>query len=196
MSQTLSPATETIRRHRFTADEYLKMAEGGFLRSNRVELINGDILDMPPQHNSHAFGVSAALEALQRVFPGEHFWVRPQMTLRLGDHLPDPDVTVVPGRKSKGKVIPTSALLVVEVSDSTLDFDLGEKADMYAAGGITDYWVVDIVSNRILIHRDSRPNGDSVSGARYESVIAVSSAGTLTPLAAPRAVVLAIEILG
>src|SRR4051794_27330082 len=122
MSSAPAPTSEPVT-HRWTRDEYFRLTELGWFAGQRVELVNGRIIHMPAQKNPHAYSVTRTQRALEAAF-GPTFWVRPQMTLNLGRiSVPDPDVAVIPGAPSPAGNYPTTALLVVEVSDTTLRHD-------------------------------------------------------------------------
>jgi Uma2 family endonuclease len=97
---------------------------------------------------------------------------------------PVPDIAVVPGSPRDYAEHPRGALLVVEIAESSLTYDCGDKADLYAAGGIRDYWVVDLIHRQVIVHRDPASDPVRVFGARYRTVTTVD-AGTPAPLEAP-----------
>jgi Uma2 family endonuclease len=95
---------------------------------------------------------------------------------------PEPDlVWAVERDYSRGKPAPENIRLVVEVAESSLDHDLGEKAALYAAAGIRDYWVVDLIDRRIVVHRDPAPEG-------YRDIRGCSGEDEVRPLAHPEGV--------
>jgi Uma2 family endonuclease len=148
-------------RH-FTVSEYLRLAEVGVIRpGERVELIDGQIVATTPQGPVHSALVSGIVARLNEIFPRDEFCVRPQSTLVLGeDEAPEPDVAVVAGPCEEHQAeLPRSALLVVEVADTSLPFDRGRKADLYARGGVPEYWVVDVKGASVEIRRDPGPAG-------------------------------------
>src|SRR5262245_12061463 len=118
------------RRRRWTRKEFYRLLDLGFFYDQRVELIGGEIIVMPSQKNFHALGIGLTEDALVAAF-GSGFWVRVQASLDLSpSSVPDPDLAVVPGskRSRKGdKDNPTTALLIVEVSDTTLRLDRRRK---------------------------------------------------------------------
>jgi Uma2 family endonuclease len=129
----------------WTAEQYEELGELGVIGpEERVELIDGEILEMSPQRDLHADGVMCAFRVLQRLFePADH--LRPQLPLRPSQTSePEPDIAVIAGsfEESTG-VHPSTALLVVEVSDTTLRFDQEAKASLYAAAGVrnTGSWI-------------------------------------------------------
>jgi Uma2 family endonuclease len=173
------------RPYRFTRDEYLRLSEAGVFHGKRVELIGGEIIEMAAQNNRHAQGVQALLDALTPLF-GPNFWVRSQMTLDLSPHgVPDPDIAVIAGgwRTHPPGAIPTTALLVGEVSDTTLRDDQTYMMSLYAASGIQEYWILDVVGRQLEVYRDPTPDPSQQFGARYQSVTTCCVGDVTTPLA-------------
>ena len=99
---------------------------------------------------------------------------------------PEPDIAVVPGEEEDYLAAhPTTALLVLEVGDSTLAFDLADKMSLYAAAGIADYWVLDVSGRRLVVHRDPMPDAEQRFGHRYRAVTEYAAGQSAAPLAAP-----------
>jgi Uma2 family endonuclease len=137
----------------------------------------------------HAIATGLVQAALQAAF-GHGWWVRCQLPLHIDAfNNPLPDFAVVPGspRDYAGRH-PSTAALVVEVSDTTLAFDAVEKAERYATAGIADYWIVDLVSNRLLVFRNP-------SGTDYLQKPSFAPADRVQPLAAPGQSVLVSDLL-
>lgn len=180
---------------RWTVAEFHQLRSAPWLESRRLILVEGEILDMPNPNPPHDASLGLTEESLRRVF-ARGFWVRGQMALVLGLATdPVPDLAVVPGSPREHVEHPRMALLVVEISESSLAYDCGDKADLYAAGGIGDYWVIDLIHRQVVVHRD--PVGDPVRlhGARYQTVNAVSTDGRVSPLAAPGQEILVRDLL-
>jgi Uma2 family endonuclease len=155
----------TVQLRRWTRQEYDRLTALGVLRPDeRVELIEGEIVEMPPQLSRHATGVYLAHEALRAIYD-VGFVVRVHLPLALGPYSePEPDVAVVAGSgRDFADAHPTSALLVVEVSDTTLSFDRQTKASLYAASGIPEYWLLNLVDSQLEIHREP----DAMSDTRF-----------------------------
>lgn len=157
-------ATQLTRR-RFTADEYHRMAEVGLLtQDDRVELINGEIVEMAPIGDRHAGTVDyvAALfsSRLQNVVQ-----VRVHSPIRLSEHSePQPDVTLLRRRADFYRGAhpgPEDVLLVIEVADTTVTYDREVKLPLYASSGVPEAWLVDLDGGRIEVHRAPRPEGYS-----------------------------------
>jgi Uma2 family endonuclease len=147
--------------HRLTVDDYYRMAEAGVLSpDDRTELIEGEIVDMAPIDSVHADVVMLLTKLLLRA-AGDSADVRSQLPVRLSrSSEPQPDLALVtarPGGYRRAHPTTADVLLVMEVSDTTLRYDLNVKARLYATHGIPEYWVVDLVANRVWRHR--RPSG-------------------------------------
>jgi len=151
------------RRTRISADRYQKMVATGVLtKYDRVELIDGDILDMPPIGLSHS-AVTARLNKLFVLSAGDLGVVSPGGSIRLSDYsVPQPDLMLLKPRDDfySGRIpMVPDVLLLVEVSDSSLAFDQGAKRALYARHGITEYWVVDIPGTRVHVYREPTVDG-------------------------------------
>ena len=140
------------------------LEENGLL-TGRYELINGEILSKMGQNRPHANTVMLFTVLLMRLF-GEEF-VQCQIPIEVGDadpeiNAPEPDVVALSRRVDAfTDANPDAAdiLLLVEVSDSTLRYDLHVKATLYARTGILEYWVADITGRRLITHRSPTPTG-------------------------------------
>src|SRR5262249_8990442 len=157
--------------------------------------IEGEILVMSPQGGPHVVALGLAEAALDAAF-GTGFWARTRVPLLLGLATdPEPDVAVVPGGPRDYLDHPTTALLVVEVSDTTLAYDRGDKACLYAAAGIADYWVVDLAHRQLIVLRDPRPDPARTHGTVYSSIQSLASGNSVSPLAAPHASIAVADLL-
>ena len=141
---------------RYTSARYFALVDEGVLSpDDRVELLEGVIVAMAPQSPTHGGAASVVAEVLRRALEGRAA-VREDKPLVLGTYwVPEPDVAIVPGHLGDYRgAHPTTALLVVEVADSSLPQDRITKARMYAAAGIAEYWIVNLRDNRLEIFRD------------------------------------------
>lgn len=151
--------TGRSRRTRlFTVEEFYRLAETGFFGPNhqRLELLEGEILEPMPIGPAHAAAVTRIhFTFTQRL--GESAIVRSQNPIRLsGVSEPLPDITVLKPHADFYRAAhprPDDVLLILEVADSSLEFDLGAKARAYAEAGIVEYWVVDLAGGRLRIFR-------------------------------------------
>ena len=171
---------------RWTREEYYRLAETGFFANRRVMLIEGVVYVMCPQNEPHVQGIIHAREILEAAF-GRQFTCRTQSPLFLNQTTdPEPDVAMVPGpSRSQPKTPPTTALLVVEVADTSLFYDAGDKASLYAAGGIADYWVVDINHGQLIVFRDPRPDPTAKFQHSYFQRTILTRGESVAPLAVP-----------
>lgn len=180
---------------RWTRKEYHRMARLGILRSEEcTQLIEGEIIVMAAQLSPHATGVRLAEE---RAAFGPGFEVRAQLPLALGERSePEPDVAVVPGSiRDYEREHPTSALLVVEVSDTTVRLDRERKGSLYARAGIPEYWLVNLRRRRLEVYRDPPLAAEAQIGARYQTQRVLTEEETVTPLAVPGARVPVADLL-
>jgi len=185
-------ATDVVRR-RFDVSDYYRMADAGILRENdRVELIDGEIIQMSPIGSRHAARVTLAEEALRRHL-GEAVIVRVQNPVRLDDYSePEPDIAVVIrrlDRYAQAHPGPRDILLILEISDTSSAFDRQVKAPMYARAGITELWLELISEECIEIHTEP------VNGA-YNKVRQARRGESLTPQSFPQVSIAVDELLG
>jgi len=158
-----------IETRRWTREEYERMATTGiFGPEERLELIDGEILTVTPQGSAHATAVHLAAKALAAAFGGG-FYIRIHAPLALDDASePEPDVAVVSGsERDYSAAHPTSALLVVEVSDATLQHDRKRKGSLYARAGIPEYWIVNVIERRLEVFRNPVMSSEAPLGWRY-----------------------------
>jgi Uma2 family endonuclease len=171
------PATQRQLRN-FSRQDYEKMIGAGILgEDEHVELIGGRIVTMSPEGPVHAGAIDLCAEALRRAFGADHtIRVQHPLAVDLEDE-PEPDVAVVPGGpRDHLAEHPRAAVLVVEVAESSLAYDRGDKALLYARAGFTDYWIVNLVERRV--DRDPTPTG-------YRSIVSLGARDEIAPLAAP-----------
>jgi len=180
-------SAEEVSPYRWTRREYAQLIEHGILgEDDHVQLIEGDIITMAPQKEPHAAAIMLGRDALQLAF-GTGFQVRPQLPLALGPASePEPDLAVVAGRpRDYLKDHPASAVLVVEISDTTLTFDRGRKGSLYARAGIREYWILNLVRRQLEVYRDPALMPETRYGAGFETRFVVAEDGNVAPLAAP-----------
>ena len=169
-------------RMRISADRYQKMVATGVLtKYDRVELIDGDMINMAPIGPPH----SAVVARLTRLFVlslGDAAIVSPGGSVKLGDYsVPQPDLMLLKPRTDFYVAqIPTppDVLLLVEVSDSSLSFDQGTKRALYARYGVAEYWVVNIPGKRVHAYREPTADG-------YRQALERSLSDTVSPRALP-----------
>jgi Uma2 family endonuclease len=170
-----------------TRREYERMGEAGLFQGERIELIGGVLLAMSPigvRHNH----VVAILNRMLVLALRERAWVAIQSSYALDDlSEPEPDVAVLPPDGFAGPDLPSSALLLIEVAESSLAHDRG-KAGRYAASGLAEYWIVNLVDEVIEVHRQPQ-------AGRYADVRIARPGDQLPLLAFPEVVLDAAAIL-
>ena len=174
--------TQAPIRRRFTVAEYYAMADAGILtQDDRVELLDGDIILMPPIGDWHAANVDLFTNELPLMLNRQAL-VRIQGPTRLSDvSEPEPDVMLLEWRDDfyrAGKPTPDDILLIIEVSDTTLDYDRNNKLSAYARAGVPEVWIVSRDDRRIEAYTDP-------SEGKYSSVQHVGPDQTIAPRAFP-----------
>lgn len=157
------------------------MVEAGILRpGDRVELIEGQVLEMSPQTPPHAGTVSRINRLLQREL-SDRADIRVQLPLTLATSEPEPDLAIVrfdPGEYGSRHPGAADVLWLLEVAYTTQDFDREVKGPLYARAGLADYWLVDVAARQVCIYRQPTPQG-------YQSEQVLSVGETVVPLAFP-----------
>jgi Uma2 family endonuclease len=180
---------------RWSVAEFHRLGDTGLLEGQNLILVAGEILEMPAAGAPHDVALLLLEDQVRRCFP-TGFTVRNQMSLVLGQTTdPVPDLAVVRGSARDFLTKPTTAVLVVEVSDTSLAYDTDDKASLYASAGIADYWVVDLVNRQVVVFRDPAPDAARRFGAGYATVSNVPIGQTISPLAAPTATVAVADLM-
>jgi Uma2 family endonuclease len=162
-------AIAELTLHRLDAETYGQIVASGALSEERVELIDGLIIDMSPNSPLHAQIVRRLTQHFRFV---EGWALSVQLPLEVAaDCVPEPDVALVV-EPTSAREHPDSARLVVEVAVSSIKLDRGRKAELYAAAGVQEYWIVDV--ERLAVEVCEAPNGD-----RYERVRVLRSGDAL-----------------
>jgi Uma2 family endonuclease len=178
--------------NRWTTERYLRLVDEGVLGpDDKVELPEGVIVAMAPSDVGHDGTLGLVSHALFRAV-ADRATVRVQLSFVAGPHsLPEPDVTVVPGSaRDYARTRPTSALLVVEVSDTSLKQDRLTKAAIYAAAHVPEYWIVNLRDDRVEIRRE--PDAEQ---RRYRRLTVARRGEAITMAALPAVSVAADDLL-
>jgi len=184
------PAVKT-----WTVPEFHQMGELGWFEGRRAMLIRGVILEDDAMNPPHAIA-GTKTEDLIREYFGRGWHVRVQKPLVLGQTTdPEPDVAVVIGRPGDYTEHPTTAELIVEISDTSLRYDTTEKMSLYAAALIREYWVLDINGRQLLVHRDPVADATAIFGFRYASIQTFGATDSVSSLAQPSATVRVADLL-
>jgi Uma2 family endonuclease len=173
---------------KFTLDDVFEMMRIGALDPDaKVELIDGELVEMSPQNSPHMYARHAIGVRLIREL-GDDVYIHIEGTLRLAPRTaPSPDIFVHAAAIRAEDVRGPDVLLLIEIADSSLTRDLRAKARLYARHGVPDYWVVDAVGRRIFVHRSPASDG-------YGQVTEIPTGGEIAPLAIPDFVFRAEEI--
>lgn len=155
--------TTPITKRKFTVDEYHRMAQAGILtEDDRVELIQGEIVEMTPVGSKHA----ACVKRLNRLLSksvGDKAIVSVQAPVALDPHSePQPDIALLrpsPDFYAAQHPGPDDVLLIVEVADTSAAYDRDVKLPLYARAGIPEVWLVDLAANRLEVYRGPSPEG-------------------------------------
>jgi hypothetical protein len=181
-----------VPRHRLTVDDFHRLGEAGVLgEDDRVELLEGQLVDMSPIDPRHA----AVIDELNRLLVaavGERGRVRVQNPIVLDSGSePQPDLVVarqVRGDYRDAHPRPDDVVLLIEVADTSFGIDSGAKLALYARAGIREFWIVDLTANRVLVQRAP------INGL-YSETTTVGLSGTLEVEALPGVVIPAAAIL-
>jgi Uma2 family endonuclease len=166
---------------RFSVDEYHRMIQAGILtEEDQVELLEGLIVPKMPHNPPHDAVLDQAQETLRKVLP-PGWRLRVQSAITTADSEPEPDIVVAPGPANRYRARhpePADIAMLSEVSDSTLTYDRGPKATLYARAGIAVYWIINLVDMQVEVHTD--PTGpDPAPCYRQQRIYRVGDAITM-----------------
>lgn len=150
-------------KRRFSVEEYHRLARSGILKEeDKVELVQGEIVEMSPIGPKDASTVTRMVRLLTEIFKDQYL-ISPQNPIQLGlDSEPEPDIVIL---KEKADFYATchpkaeEVIFIIEVADSTLQYDKEVKLALYAQSGIAEYWIVDLQAHQLMIH--SFPDGNT-----------------------------------
>jgi Uma2 family endonuclease len=173
-------AAEGLPRRAFTVDDVLRMVDVGLIgEDERLELIGGELVPMSPKGSRHEVIKRALLNRWLRGELDPTVDVIVETTLRLdGLSFVEPDIVLVAARTRLDDLVPSNVLLVIEIADSSLGYDLGPKPAIYAAHGLRERWVIDVTTRQTHVHREPSPSG-------YRSVTVTSAELSLEPQLLP-----------
>lgn len=175
--------------------QYDRMVEAGVFsaeKKQRIELIHGELRQMNPIGIRHSYAVDMLIDWSVEAAPRKDVLFRCQAPLRIptSDSSPEPDLMwLVRKDYSQQHPEPCDVLLLIEVADDSLKYDLGEKAKLYAEAGIEDYWVIDLRQQAIHVHRQPQASG-------YTNVTTVRDDQPAQSLRYPQAMLTAKRLFG
>ena len=166
--------------HRWTRQEYEQMIDvGAFAPDQRMELIDGEIFEMTPQSSKHSTAIRLIEDILRSIFKNDYD-VRTQLPLAIDEYSePEPDIAVVVGSpRDYTDAHPTTALLIVEVANTSLEYDQERKQALYARNGIPEYWILNLAEAYLDVYREPRES-------RYSIRLMLFAGDTISPLSRP-----------
>jgi Uma2 family endonuclease len=181
----------------WTRKAYDRAVEAGvFGPDERLELIEGEIVCKVTMNTPRATGIRLVEKYLSRAFT-EGFDIRSQLPFALDDSSePEPDIAVVPGSPRDYELEhPTKAVLIVEVSDSTLASDRARKAGLYARAGIPEYWILNVSERRLEVYLQPAPLSGSEDRHGYLAVKSYTETESISPQASPHAEITVSDLL-
>lgn len=174
----------SMHRLQFTRDQYYSIGQSGVLDDARTELIEGEIIEMAPIGPSHATATVLLPAILTEAF-GSRYTVRPQLPISISnadsESEPQPDIAVAIGTWRDYTLrhpVASEVVLVVEIADSSLAYDRKIKTALYAAAGIAEYWILNIINRQLEVYREP-------SGAVYSTCLSLRIGDSVEPLSAP-----------
>lgn len=178
------PGPENVRG--LYRSEFERMVALGMFEGQRVELIDGQLVEMSPQGDAHS-SVTAYLARWFAKYLPQEMQIRQHSGIRAGQlSMPEPDIAVIEHRA--GHYQPETAFLIVEVSDSSLRNDVQIKSGVYASLGVPEYWVVDLVHEQVIVHTQPSVRG-------YKKIVVNDRAASLRPTAIPMLILQVSDIL-
>ena len=169
--------TSTI--YKWSIEDWHKLIESGLLVGKSVQLLDGDIIEMSPEREEHSYTNDDVAELLREKLKGLAK-IRESHPITLDNSEPEPDIAVVKLPKTiytQHHPYPEDIYWLIEISNKTLKIDLEQKSKIYARNSIAEYWVIDLVNKKLIVH--TQPQGD-----RYMQIVEYKT-GTLTPQAFP-----------
>jgi Uma2 family endonuclease len=181
-----SPLPSIPPRKRWTREQCAALEASGVFEKERLELIDGELISKMGKNRPHVNAFTLVHLWLLEAFGKQFVNAEAPIDVNPGDNPsnePEPDLIVLKREFSSfvaGNPQPEDIQLLVEISDSTLTFDLTAKASLYARAGIVEYWVLDVAGRRLFCHREP-------GGGTYGAVTVYGEDEAITPLAAPHA---------
>ena len=164
---TAQDTLDIQNRHRLTVEEYCLLAQEGAFGDRRTELFEGEVYYMSPKHRPHARVLTTMLFAVRDGLADRQIPLQllTDISIRLSDHtVLEPDIAITDSADGDGLLPLVATRLVIEIASTTLATDLGLKADLYAAAGVPEYWVVDVQERRVLMHANPRGYDSAYDG--------------------------------
>jgi Uma2 family endonuclease len=188
-----------LRTRHWTREEYDGLVERGEPTStDKVELIEGEIVPMAPQNVPHRAAQALGADVLRLAFGPGYYGSVASPLIAADNSEPEPDLAVIPGHPRdvmRPGRHPSYALLVVEIADTSLALHRGRKARLYARSGFPEYWVENPRNRTLEFYRDPVVAPDNPSQAYYATRLVLNENDYVTPLAAPSAKIAVRDLL-
>jgi Uma2 family endonuclease len=198
---TLTPPNSAVNMngpqpYRFTIEAYRKLGITGLFHDVKTMLIDGEILTMTLPKPPHDTALNLVYEFLRTAF-AKVYHVRNQQGFDVGTHNdPGPDLAVVTGSiRDYATSTPTTAVLIVEIADTSLFFDTTTKAELYATAGVPEYWVIDLENRQLVIFHDPVALPTGLGTTAYRVKQSFGPTDTVAPLAAPSSTIRVADLL-
>ncbi len=195
-AMTPPPVGDGLKPWRVTTQQYRTLGETGWFNGVKTMLIHGVVYTMVMPKPPHDVALGLTDDWLRTIFTtGYH--VRIQMGFDIGtENNPGPDIAVVPGsRRDYTTATATTAVLIVEVADSSVDVDTTTKAELYATAGVPDYWVIDLDNRKLIVFRDPTPLPAGLGATAYRDRQVLGPNESVSPLHAPNASIRVADLL-
>jgi Uma2 family endonuclease len=181
---------EEPTRKRWTREEYYRLDEQGWFQNQRVELIDGEIIQLSPPSPPHSVAVELVDDVLKRIFL-DGYSLRHQASVVHGNYSqPEPDLAVVRGNiRDYVNEHPKTAVLIVEVSRTSLAYDKNRKLHLYASMGVPEYWILDLNDRQLLVYREPTADASAPFGFLYAAALTLSESELVSPLEKPAATI-------
>lgn len=169
----------TVTLYKWSIEDWHQLVDSGVLEDKNVELLNGDIVTMSPEREEHSYTNDDVAEYLRELLRGLAK-IRESHPITLDNSEPEPDIAIARLPKTiylQHHPYAEDIYWLVEISNATLNFDLNQKADVYAQNLIQEYWVIDLQNNKVIVHTE--PNG-----GKYQRKMEYT-AGIINPVAFP-----------
>ena len=189
------PTTEP-QVHLWTRHEYYQLTDLNFFQGRRVELIEGQVIDRAAMKSPHAIAIDLIDAALKPIFR-EGYYIRQQKPFVISDlSEPEPDIAVVPGSiRDYADAHPTTAVLIIEVADTSLRYDRKVKGSLYAKAGIAEYWILNLNNRQLEVHLDPEVDNAAEYGLSYRTKQEYSSEQIISSVAGTEATIAITDLL-
>ena len=169
----------TLSTYKWSIEEWHELVESGFLEGKPVEFLEGEIITVSPEGVEHSYSNQLIADFLRELLKGKAY-IRDSHPITLDNSEPEPDIAIVKLPSTiylKHHPYPQDIYWLIEISNRTLKTDLNQKRITYARNGIPEYWVIDLVNKKLIVHTQVQNNN-------YTQVNEYTK-GTISPLAFP-----------